>query len=262
MMDFTDRVVLITGAAGGIGQAMARHFGERGAAIAALDKSEAVHDFAATLTGDGIRTAAAAADIGDEDEVATAIATLREALGPVAVLINNAGISNVATLEKTSPESWREDVNTNLNGAYNCAHAVMADLKAAGDGAIVNISSVNGLQAYGDPAYSAAKAGLINFTKALAMEYGRFGIRANAICPGTVRTPIWNHRVERQPEILEELERWYPLRRVVDPIDIAWAAAFLASPDAAAISGAILPVDCGLSAGNIVMTRALTLEDF
>ena len=261
MSDFAGKVVLITGAAGGIGQAMSRCFGERGAAIAALDRSEAVSEFAESLNADGTRSAAATADIGDAEEVKAAISGLREALGPVSILVNNAGVSNQATLEMTSPSSWSDDVNLNLNGAFNCIHAVLSDLKQANGGVIVNISSVNGLMAYGDPAYSAAKAGMINLTKSSAMEYGRFGIRTNAICPGTVRTPIWDHRIERQPEILEELERWYPLGRVVDPIDVARAAAFLASPDAAAITGAILPVDCGLSAGNIVMTRAITLEE-
>ncbi|MEQ8699717.1 MAG: SDR family oxidoreductase, partial [Bauldia litoralis] len=110
--------------------------------------------------------------------------------------------------------------------------------------------------------YSAAKAGMISLTKALAMEYGRFGIRANIVCPGTVRTPIWEHRVEKSPEILTELGKWYPLGRVANPIDIARAVGFLASDDAAAITGVVLPVDCGLSAGNIVMTREITLEDF
>lgn len=262
MSEFTGRVVLITGAAGGIGQALSRLFGERGAAIAALDRDEAVTDFSAALGDEGISSAAAVADIGVADEVGAAIARLRDALGPVTVLINNAGYSSRATLEKSTPASWADDVNLNLNGAFNCTHAVLEDLKDATESAIVNISSVNGLMGYGDPAYSAAKAGLINFTKGLAMEYGRFGIRANSVCPGTVRTPIWDHRIERQPEILDELARWYPLRRVADPIDVARAAAFLASSEASAITGAILPVDCGLSAGNIVMTRNLTLEEF
>jgi NAD(P)-dependent dehydrogenase (short-subunit alcohol dehydrogenase family) len=117
------------------------------------------------------------------------------------------------------------------------------------------------MAALGDPAYSAAKAGLISFTKTLALEYGRHGIRANAICPGTVRTQIWNHRIAKNPEIFEQLMRWYPLQRIADPIDIVRTAMFLASEDAAAITGAMLPVDCGLSAGNLVMTREITLSD-
>lgn len=259
-MDFTGKTVLVTGAAGGIGHALARGFGARGAKIAALDRADAVTAFAETLAAEGIGSAAAVADIGDADAVRDAVGELRAALGTIAIVVNNAGFSSRPTLEATDPRSWADDVNLNLNGAYNVTHACMDDLKAA-RGAIVNISSVNGLAGFGDPAYSAAKAGLINFTKSLAMEHGPDGIRANVICPGTVRTPIWEHRIARNPKVLEDLSRWYPLGRVAEPIDIANAAIFLASDMAAAITGAVLPVDCGLMAGNIVMTRAITLED-
>ena len=129
-------------------------------------------------------------------------------------------------------------------------------------GAIVNVGSVNGLAALGDPAYSAAKAGMISMTRSLALEYGRFGIRVNIVLPGTVRTPLWDERAAKDPKVLSTLARWYPLARIVEPIDVARAIGFLASDNAAAITGAALPVDCGLSAGNIVMARELTLEDF
>jgi NAD(P)-dependent dehydrogenase (short-subunit alcohol dehydrogenase family) len=135
-------------------------------------------------------------------------------------------------------------------------------MKARQAGVIINIGSVNALSALGDPAYSAGKAGMVSLTQALAMEYGRYGIRANIVCPGTVRTPIWEARVRRNPEVLTQLRRWYPLGRVVEPVDIANAVGFLASDAAAAITGITLPVDCGLTAGNIVMSRELTLEDF
>ena len=208
---------MITGAAGGIGQELARQFGECGAAIAALDKKEEVRALASELAKMGMKVHAETADIGDADQVAQAVAGFRQELGSISILVNNAGFSARATLEATTPETWRADVGANLNGAFNCAHAVLADMKAANAGTIVNISSVNGLSALGDPAYSAAKAGMINLTKSLAMEYGRFNIRANAICPGTVRTPIWDHRVKKNPEIFENLLKWYPLRRVADP---------------------------------------------
>jgi len=262
MTRFAGKTVLITGAAGGIGRELARHFGGEGGRIAALDRNPAVRDFADELTGDGIEAAAAVADIASNSAVELAIAELRSQIGSIDVLINNAGFSEASNLEATTPASWQADIEGNLNGAYYCSRLAIQDMKAAGGGAIVTISSVNGLAALGDPAYSAAKAGLISHIKGLAMEYGRFGIRANVICPGTVRTPIWAERVERDPEILTNLVKWYPLRRVADPIDIAKAAAFLASDDAAAITGAVLPVDCGLSAGNIVMSRELTLADF
>jgi NAD(P)-dependent dehydrogenase (short-subunit alcohol dehydrogenase family) len=134
-------------------------------------------------------------------------------------------------------------------------------MKARRSGVIVNVGSVNGLMALGDPAYSAAKAGLISLTRAIALECGRYNIRANIVCPGTVRTPIWDDRASRNPEILAQLGRWYPLGRIVEPIEVMHAVAFLASDAASAITGAVLPVDCGLTAGNLVMARELTLED-
>ena len=261
MTDFSGKVVLVTGAAGGIGQELCRHFGARGAAMAALDRRVEVEDVVRELTAEGIAAAGAVADIGDAEQVQNAVVRFRQTLGDVGVLINNAGVSERSSLEATTPDSWRNDLNANLVGAYHCAHAVLPTMKASG-GAIVNIGSVNGLMSLGDPAYSAAKAGLISFTRALAMEYGRYGIRANIICPGTVRTPLWEARIARNPRILTELVKWYPLQRIAEPEDIAKAAAFLASNDAAAITGAVVPVDCGLSAGNIVMSRELTLEPF
>ena len=259
---FDSKVVIITGAAGGIGQELCRHFGARGASIGALDNRDLVAGFVEEIREQGIEAAAAVADVGDARQAREAIDNLVSALGPADILINNAGFTDHPSLEKTTPDTWRNDVNGNLNGAYNCASAVLPGMKSRGGGVIINIGSVNGLSPLGDPAYSAAKAGLISYTKSLAMEYGRFGIRANIVCPGTVRTPIWAQRMERNPEILEQLVRWYPLRRVVEPSEIAGAVAFLASDAAAAITGAVLPVDCGLSAGNIVMSRELTLEEY
>ena len=261
MSDFSGEVVLVTGAAGGIGQELCRHFGGLGAAVAALDRRLEVEALVRGLSADGITAASAVADIGEVEQVERAVNSLSTALGEVDILINNAGVSARSSLEATSPDSWHRDLNDNLNGAYHCASTVIPAMKAKG-GAIVNIGSVNALASFGDPAYSAAKAGLISFTRALAMEYGRYGIRANIICPGTVRTPVWEHRVARNPEILKELVKWYPLQRIAEPADVARAAAFLASDAAAAITGAILPVDCGLTAGNIVMSREITLEPF
>lgn len=261
-MTFAGKVVAITGAAGGIGQALCRHFGGQGAAIAAIDKNAGLGDFVKELEADGITAAHAVADIGDAGAVAAAFAELAARLGPVDVLVNNAGFSDHPTFARTDPAGWQKDVNGNLNGAYYCAHAVIPGMREMGGGSIVAIGSVNGLGALGDPAYSAAKAGMISLTRSLALEYGRFGIRANIVLPGTVRTPLWERRAKKNPEVLQQLVRWYPLGRIVEPMDVAHSVAFLASDAAAAITGAALPVDCGLSAGNIVMARELTLEDF
>jgi NAD(P)-dependent dehydrogenase (short-subunit alcohol dehydrogenase family) len=261
IVEFQDRVVAITGAVGGIGQALCAHFAGQGAAIAALDRNERVLTFAEQLRSGGTTIASAVVDIVDEDAVRSAFAQVTAEVGPIDILINNAGVSRNPSLERTTPAGFKEDVDANLNGAYTCAYAVLPNMKARRRGAIVNVGSVNGLAALGDAAYSAGKAGMISLTKALALEFGRYNIRANIVCPGTVRTPLWDERASRNPEVLAQLTRWYPLGRIVEPIEVARAVAFLASDAASAITGAVLTVDCGLSAGNIVMARELTIED-
>ena len=261
-MSFKGKVVAVTGAAGGIGQAVCRYFAGEGAVIAALDKNASVKSFADDLKQEGVKIAHGVADIGDADAVANAFAQLGAELGPVDILINNAGFSDHPTLMRTDPKGWQADMNGNLNGAYNCAHAVLPGMQQKRSGSIIAVGSVNGLSALGDPAYSAAKAGMISLTKALALEYGRYGIRSNIVLPATVRTPLWDSRAKKNPEVLARLVRWYPLGRIVEPIDVARVIGFLASDAAAAVTGIALPVDCGLTAGNIVMARELTLEDF
>lgn len=255
---FAGKTVAITGAAGGIGRWLCRYFGNEGATVAALDRSDRVNDLVAELGRDGIAAKSAVADIADPSAVKAAFASF----GDVHVLINNAGISRHPTLAATDPAGWDEDIQANLNGAYACSHAVLVQMVARKSGAIVNVGSVNGLGALGDPAYSAAKAGMISLTRSVAQEYGRYGIRCNIVLPGTVRTPIWDERKAKDPNVLKVLERWYPLGRIVEPDEVARVIAFLASDAASAVTGAAIPVDCGLTAGNIVMARELTLEDF
>ncbi|WP_395814046.1 SDR family oxidoreductase [Devosia sp.] len=255
---FAGKTIAITGAAGGIGQWLCRFFGEEGATIAALDRSEAVLDLKDKLGKDGITVKPAVVEVSDAAAVKEAFA----GFGDVHVLINNAGGAIRATLATTDPADWSADMDSNLNGAYACAHAVLPGMVARRAGNIVNVGSVNGLAALGHPAYSAAKAGLISMTRSLAQEYGRYGIRANIVLPGTVRTPVWDDRKAKDPNVLKVLERWYPMGRIVEPEEVARVIAFLASDHASAVTGAAIPVDCGLMSGNIVMARELTLEDF
>ena len=255
---FAGTTIAITGAAGGIGQSLCRYFGAAGATIAALDQTSRVEDLPDQLRSLGIAAVAATVDIADAAAVQQAFARF----GTVDVLINNAGITRGATLAKTDPATWDADIGSNLNGAYNCAHAVLPQMAQRRRGNIVTVGSVNGLSALGDPAYSAGKAGLISLTRTIAQEYGRYGIRANIVLPGTVRTPIWDSRMAKDPNVLKTLERWYPLGRIVESDEVANVIAFLASDLASAITGAAIPVDCGLTSGNIVMTRELTLEEF
>jgi NAD(P)-dependent dehydrogenase (short-subunit alcohol dehydrogenase family) len=260
-LTFANTVVAITGAAGGIGRELCRYFAGEGAAIAAFDKSDRLSGFAAELRATGTRVESVIVNIVDTAAVADAFNHAASALGPIDVLINNAGITTHPTIEGTPPDGFVEELYVNLIGAYACTYAVIPSMKARRRGSIVNIGSVNGLMALGDAGYSAAKAGLISLTRSLAQELGRYNIRANIVCPGTVRTPIWDERASRNPDVLTQLARWYPLGRIVEPIEVMRAVAFLASDAASAITGVVLPVDCGLSAGNIVMAKELTVGD-
>ncbi len=261
-MRLDGKVALVTGAAGGIGSAIVDVFLAEGAAVILCDKKAADIDArVAASRGAGARVHAAVADITDHAALCAAVAAAAAEAGEVDIVVANASTGNHSdTLRTTTPDQWRQDIADNLAGQYNTVDAVLAPMKRRRSGSIVLIGSVNGLATFGNPAYSAAKAGLISFAKSMAVEYGPFGIRANIVCPGTVRTPAWARRIERNPAIFEALRKWYPLGRVAEPVDVARAVCFLASDEAGFISGAVLPVDGGLMAGNRLMTAELTLE--
>ena len=260
VINFVGRTALVTGAAGGIGTAVCALLAELGATIIACDrKADALQ---ALVASSGHRLHPMAADITDAAQVAAALEPAIAAAGPPTILVNNAGFTTAERLEGCTLEAWRREIDGNLTGAYIMVEAVRGGMIAAGRGAIVNVGSVNGVLALGNPAYSAAKAGLENYTKALAMEFGGHNIRTNLVCPGTVRTPIWDARVRKNPGVFERLRKWYPLGRVAEPIEVARAIAFLASEGASFINGATLVVDGGLTAGNALLTSEITLGDF
>jgi NAD(P)-dependent dehydrogenase (short-subunit alcohol dehydrogenase family) len=256
-----NRVVLVTGACGGIGSALSRRFVELGDTVLALDlDAEALEALAAGLGAD--RVTPVVADLADAAAVQRAVAQAVKLRGPVDVLVANAGGAKAGTLASTDITSWQRDVNLNLNGTYYTVEAVRASMIERQQGVLVLIGSVNGMASLGHPAYSAAKAGLISYTKALALELGKYGIRANIVCPGTVKTKAWQARAEKNPQVFENLKKYYPLRDFATPDDIADAVQFLASPMARVITGVALPVDGGLMAGNRLMAEELTLETF
>ena len=260
-MTASSRCVVITGAAGGIGRALCKRFSAAGDALALIDRRKEVQEVAEEFRRNGVEADAAVLDISDAAGVAGAFEAFRKRFGAVSILVNNAGFSFEPTLAGSTPAGWAEHLSGNLNGAYNCSRAALRGMVENQKGAVLAIGSVNGVTALGDPGYSAAKSGLMALIRSIAVEYGRFGIRANAVLPGTVRTPIWDERRKKNPEVLAKLERWYPLGRIAEPSEVAEVVFFLASDAASAVSGAMIPVDCGLSAGNIVMTRELTVED-
>lgn len=251
------RHVLVTGAAGGIGGALCALMAERGAKVCGLDRAD---DRLGKLAEDNPGIGTVLADLTDAQEIAQRLDDYQAEHGKFDSLINNAALNHdIGTLRRMTPEVWSTEINANLNGVYNVTNALLTVLAQKG-GSIVTISSVNALTSLGHPAYSAAKAGIVSYARAVAMEYGSDGVRSNVILPGTVTTRSWRNRVAKEPEIFTKLARWYPLGRVVDPKDVAKAACFLLSDDAAAISGAVLNVDCGLMAGILPFAEQLTLE--
>ncbi len=257
---FDDKIVLVTGAAGGVGQGLCRYFCERGASVLAQDRNHALLQQLVDELGENCTSVAA--DVTDLPALRKAVAAATDRVGAVDILLNNAGGASATALANLTPEAWQHDLNLNLTGAYHCVETVKEAMFARARGVIINIGSVNSLSTLGHPAYSAAKAGLSSYTKALAVEYGSKGIRANLLNLGTVKTQAWNERLARNPRIFEELKKWYPLRNFAEPQDVAAVCGFLASPDARYITGAIIPVDAGLTAGNTVLAAALTLEEF
>ncbi|MGW8953336.1 SDR family NAD(P)-dependent oxidoreductase [Streptomyces sp. NPDC055709] len=257
MQRFEGYGVLITGAGQGIGEATARRLASEGARVLVTDlDGERAAATARTIP----RAVSFPCDVADRAAVEAAVACAVEEFGGLDVLVNNAYACALDTplFEDQPDDTWQRDLDIVLTGAFRCARAALPYLaNAGGRGAIVNIGSVNAEQDFGNHAYSAAKAGLASLTRTLAGDAGPRGVRVNQINPGTVRTPGWSGR-ERH---LDALSGVYPLGRVGTPDDIAAAVAFLASTDAAWITGTTLRVDGGLLAVNTGFTRTVSDAD-
>ncbi|MPY64119.1 SDR family NAD(P)-dependent oxidoreductase [Streptomyces spongiae] len=246
----------ITGAARGIGAATARRLGEEGARVLVTDVDlDAAEKTAAELRERGLAAEAYGCDVGDRTSVEAAVAYAVDAFGSLDVLVNSAACCtpDVPLFEDEPDEAWARDLDLTLTGAYRCCRAALPHLVASGRGAIVTIGSVNGIQDFGNHAYSAAKAGLMSLTRTLAGHAAPRGVRVNLVAPGTVRTSAW----EGRDDDLDSVARVYPLGRVGEPEDIAAAVAFLASRDAAWITGTTLCVDGGLLAVNTAFQQAI-----
>lgn len=243
------KTAIVTGAGGDIGRAICVELAKDGYAVLALDIAKEPNDETMRLVQEaGGKGEALICDILNADDRAKMVEVGRK-LGAISLLVNNVGAITAESLQQASVENFHQDFKINQLGAFACFKAIEQDL-IENKGVLTNIASVNGLGVFGHPGYSAAKASLIHFTRLVAVEYGKYGIRANAIAPGTVRTQAWDERAKKNPQVFEDAKRWYPLQRVADPVDIAKVVSFISSPAAAAISGTCLPVDCGLTAGQ------------
>ena len=249
-MRLEHHIALITGGGSGIGRATGLRFAREGAKVAVFDRhSDAAERVAGEITDAGGEAIACAGDVTDLAALEAAVRETGVRLGPLSILVANAAISEGGDPLTTDEATWDRTVDIVLKGVFLSAKAALPAMLEGGRGAIVTVSSVNGQTGIGEEPYSAAKAGVINLTKNRTTRYAGRGIRANCVVPGTIQTPIWNARLEQDPHAFERIARWYPLGRVGQPDDVANATLFLASNEAAWITGAVLNVDGGLMAG-------------
>ncbi|WP_226782658.1 SDR family oxidoreductase [Oceaniglobus trochenteri] len=249
MLDFSGQTIVITGAAGGIGRALVARFQELGADIVACDR-----DAEGLASLPDVRPSVF--DLTDRAAMGEAISAILRDGPPPAAIISNAGITRAETMADVDDAAFDTELAQNLTGAATLSRLFLPSLRKTG-GAFVFVSSVNALAHYGNPAYSAAKAGLNAWMRAIAVEEGIHGIRANAVIPGSVHTNAWTHRIENNPRVLESVRELYPLGRMVTPQEVANAVAFLASPLAGGITGTTLNVDGGISAGNLPFLKKI-----
>lgn len=250
-ISFENKVVVITGAAGGLGSYMAKKFAQDKASVAVCDLkgTEKVVD---EIAANGGKALACNFDITNREEVAKYMDAIEKKLGKINVLINNAGINVPSeerfTVEKFSDKWWDSILAVDLDGTYNCTKAAVPHF--AEGACILNTSSIVGMVPLRNQcAFAAAKAAVINFTKAIAMELAPQGFRANTICPGTIGLEITN-KLWQADGIMKALLDHIPMARQGKPDDIACAAEFLASDFASYITGAVLPVDGGWTCGG------------
>ena len=257
--DLTGRVTLVTGAGApdGIGMATARLLGALGARVAVAATTDRVHQRAAELEAAGVPSLGVVADLTDEDQAQEAVATVRAALGPPTVLVNNAGMTSVSdpaldlassggaesgTAAAMSHQQWRRSIARNLDTAFLASRAVLPGMQEEGWGRVVMVTSVTGpvMAMRGEAAYAAAKAGMVGLARSIAVDHARDGITANAVAPGWIRTGSQTADEARQAEQT-------PIGRSATPEEVAAAIAFLCSPGASYVTGQCLVVDGGNS---------------
>ena len=252
MKRFDGKTVIVTGGGGGIGGAACRRFALEGGKVAVFDMNiEAAQRVASDIVAAGGLAAAFRCDITDRAEVDAALAGAEEQLGPVDVLINNAGWDVFKPFTKTVPAEWERLISVNLIGALHMHHAILPGMAARKRGRIVNIASDaarNGSS--GEAVYAACKGGLVAFSKTIAREHARHGITVNVVCPGPTDTALfaeYKQGASNPEKLIEAFTRAIPLGRIGHPEDLPGAILFLASDDASFITGQVLSVSGGLT---------------
>jgi len=252
MRGLVDKVALVTGAGGGIGAAISERLAEEGCHVALFDRDvDALRTAAKRLQTQGRQVSTHVVDITNYQAVRDAVASIGSDQGGVDVLVNNAGFDRFANFLDTTPEQWESIIAVNLRGTLNMHHVVLPGMRDRGRGAVVNIASDAGrVGASMEAVYSACKGGIIAFTKSVARELARRGVRLNVVCPGPTDTPLLAQFLEGGEDgakILKALERAVPMKRIGRPEDLPGIVAFLSSGDAEYITGQVISVSGGLT---------------
>ncbi|MEM7800999.1 MAG: glucose 1-dehydrogenase [Chloroflexota bacterium] len=247
-MKLNNQVAVITGGGSGIGQAITYLFATEGAIVIIADKNLAAAQMTAQQIGD--QAHALEVDVTQNESVSQMAEHIQREFGRVDILVNNAATSRGNDILEIDEETWDFNLDLVLKSVFFCSKALLPMMIEQKKGAIVNISSINGIGTHGMEPYSAAKAGVLNLTRNMATKYGHLNVRVNAISPGTVKTPFWDPLLAENPSILDDIAEWIPLERVGQPEDIAKAVLFLASDDAIWITGSNLVVDGGMTASR------------
>lgn len=246
-MRFEGKIAVVTGGASGIGLATVQRLHREGATIVIADVNGAAGAAVVAELGPQ-RCLYQHTDVASWDEIQTLMARTVEAFGGLDILFNNAGVGAFGATPDLSVEDWRRVIDIDLNAVFYGCKAAIPLMRERGGGVIVNTASASGLAAdYSFTAYNAAKAGVINYTRAVAIDHAREGIRANCVCPGPVYTPIIA-AVDDMPGVRAVWDDCVPMGRFARPEEIAAVVAFLASDDASYLTGAAIPVDGGLTA--------------
>jgi NAD(P)-dependent dehydrogenase (short-subunit alcohol dehydrogenase family) len=249
--DFDGKVTLVTGASLGMGRATAQAFAESGAALVLADRNEAALRAATDeLKFAGHKVLGVVCDVADEDQVAAMVEQAVSAFGRLDAAFNNAGVQSPALeIAEVGNAEYERVMAINLRGVWNCMKHELRRMREQGSGAIVNNSSIGGLIGLpGRAAYHASKHGVIGLTKSAALEYAAKGIRINAVCPGTIETPMVAEMLAKEPDAMEEILKQQPIGRLGRPEEIASAVLWLCSPEASFVIGHALAVDGGFTA--------------